>query len=85
MVGMGAPDIIVGVSGINLLWEIKDGTLSPSARKLTVMEAIFHAEWRGNIQIVESVDHALEIINQVRREARDHARGVITMEKGGAE
>ena len=34
-VGDGFPDLVVGFMGIIRLMEIKDGTLSPSRRKLT--------------------------------------------------
>lgn len=60
--GKGAPDILVGVRGRNLLFEIKDGRKVPSARKLTDDEADFHAGWRGQVAVVKSVDEALEAI-----------------------
>ena len=60
--GKGAPDILVGVQGRNLLFEIKDGAKVPSARKLTEDEAEFHAGWRGQVAVIESVDDALKAI-----------------------
>lgn len=67
-IGMGCPDILVGVNGLNLLWEIKDGSLSPSRRQLTADELEWHESWRGHVQIIESVDHALRTINHYRRD-----------------
>lgn len=61
-VGKGCPDIIVGYHGINYLIEIKDGSLSPSKRKLTPDEATWHDTWRGQVNIAKSVDEALTLI-----------------------
>lgn len=61
-IGKGAPDIAVGYMGKNALIEIKDGSKPPSARKLTPDEERFHAEWRGQVAVVESVDEAIAFI-----------------------
>ena len=61
-IGGGFPDIVVGVDGVNWLIEIKDGSLSPSRRKLTHDEETFHLWWNGLVETVESVDEALELI-----------------------
>ena len=61
-VGMGAPDVLVGVRGRCFLLEIKDGDKSPSRRKLTEDQQTFHAGWRGHLAIVESVDDALRVV-----------------------
>ena len=66
-IGKGCPDLLVGVSGINLCWELKDGSAIPSARQLTIPEIKWHDEWRGQVQIVESVDDAIRAINYIRR------------------
>ena len=66
-VGKGVTDLLVGVSGKNLLIEVKDGSRSPSKRKLTPDQMIFHAEWRGQIAKAESVDEAISIVNEARR------------------
>lgn len=57
--GGGIPDILVGIRGVNAIFEIKDGGKSPSRRRLTGDEAEWHAAWRGKVHIVESVEHAL--------------------------
>lgn len=61
-IGKGAPDIAVGYKGKNALVEIKDGSKPPSARKLTPDEEKFHAEWRGQVTVIESVDEAIAFI-----------------------
>jgi hypothetical protein len=42
--------------------EIKDGNKRPSARNLTPAEKEFHAIWRGQVSVVNSLDEALEAI-----------------------
>ena len=63
--GQGAPDAICGYKGVNLLIEIKDGGKPPSKRKLTPDEQTWHAEWRGQVAIVESVEDAVRLLNSV--------------------
>lgn len=65
-VGSGFPDIVCGKNGINLLVEIKDGSLSPSRRKLTKDESAFHNLWLGNIVIIESVDDVLRLDAKIK-------------------
>ena len=66
MVGDGVPDLIVGIAGITLLVEIKDGKKPPSARQLTRAEALFHENWRGRKpEIVMSVTDAEEIVSGI--------------------
>ena len=66
-VGQGCPDLLVGIHGTNDLWEIKDGSLSPSRRRLTIDQIKWHDEWRGHVQIIDSVDKAVARINFIRR------------------
>lgn len=58
-VGKGCPDILVGHRGNNILMEIKDGSLSPSRRRLTDDEAEWHNAWCGQVVTVHTVDEAL--------------------------
>jgi hypothetical protein len=61
--GNGIPDLLVGFCGETLLFEIKDGSKPPSARRLTPLEQAFFARWRGgDLRMVESVDEALAAI-----------------------
>jgi hypothetical protein len=67
-VGGGFPDVVLGYKGVNMLVEIKDGSKPPSARALTKQERKFHAEWGGDVQIVETLDDCLELISKMRAE-----------------
>ena len=60
--GFGCPDLLVGNGGRNWLMEIKDGTRKPSERRLTTDERFFHASWRGQVCVVETVEEALSWI-----------------------
>ena len=66
-VGEGCPDLLIGVAGLNLLAEVKDGAKVPSARKLTGPQEKWHDEWRGQAEIIESVEDALVLVNMARR------------------
>lgn len=65
--GGGFPDGVAEINALTVLVEIKDGAKRPSERKLTPAEAVFHAEWRGPLVIVETVDDVLRLVNGVRR------------------
>lgn len=62
--GKGAPDLLVGYRGKNLLMEIKDGAKSPSRRKLTEDEQEWHETWRGQVAIVTSVAEAIALLER---------------------
>ena len=61
-IGGGCPDLLVGFRDRNYLFEIKDGSKSPSARQLTPDETKWHAEWKGQVYVVERPEAALLII-----------------------
>lgn len=61
-VGNGLPDLICGFRGKNYLLEIKDGNKPPSRRRLTEDEKKWHKQWQGHVDIVESVDDAINLI-----------------------
>ncbi len=63
--GKGFPDIVAGYRGINYLIEIKDGSKSPSKRRLTPDEQEFHDLWRGAAIVVNDVDEALKAIGAI--------------------
>lgn len=69
-IGKGVPDILCGMAGINVIFEIKDGSKPPSARKLTPDEAQWHAEWRGQVHVVESPEEAITLMREL---ANGHA------------
>ena len=56
-VGKGCPDILVGVRGVNFLFEIKTdrGTL-------TTDQKLFHKLWPGQVNVIRSLDDALQVI-----------------------
>lgn len=58
-VGQGCPDLLVGYRGQNILMEVKDGELSPSARKLTDRQVEWHRDWRGQVAVVCNVREAM--------------------------
>jgi hypothetical protein len=56
--GNGVGDLLVGARNLNFLLEVKDGSKPP----LTPDQVGFHATWKGQIVIVNSVDEALKAI-----------------------
>jgi Holliday junction resolvase len=60
-VGQGFPDLVIGRDGVNVLVEVKDGSKPPSAQKLTPDQVEFHAAWNGRIEVVNSVESALQL------------------------
>lgn len=68
-VGQGCPDLLVGHRGVNILMEVKDGQKSPSERKLTSDQIVWHSSWNGVVFLVTSVQEALQtlgVINEKR-------------------
>jgi Holliday junction resolvase len=61
-VGGGVPDLLVGRNGCNILLEIKDGTRKPSERALSDDEQTFMESWRGQYEIAESVQFAVQYV-----------------------
>jgi Holliday junction resolvase len=60
----GCPDILVGCGDVNYLFEIKDGSKPPSARKLTIDEITWHRVWRGQVAIVYSFADCMRIMGR---------------------
>jgi len=61
--GGGVPDLLVGWRGQNLLMEIKDGRLPPSARKLTPDEQEWHDAWTGTpVYLITCIGDALDAL-----------------------
>lgn len=61
-VGSGCPDLVCGRAGVTYLLEVKDGSLPPSARKLTPDQQDWHATWRGQVAVVKNIDEALAAV-----------------------
>lgn len=62
MVGKGFVDIVIGWRGKNFLIELKDGAKSASRKLLTADEKEFFQTWNGQVDIAESFDDILKII-----------------------
>ena len=60
--GDGFPDLVVGWRGINVLFEVKDGTKRPSEIKLTPKEAAFADAWQGLYLVVYSATEAEQLL-----------------------
>ena len=57
--GKGAPDILVGRHGENILVELKDPVQPPSKRKLTHDEKVWHATWRGQVLVAMHIEEII--------------------------
>lgn len=65
--GDGIPDLLVGFCNQNFVMEIKDGSKPPSQRRLTKAQVKWHSEWKGNVFIIETIEHALIILNEIEK------------------
>ncbi len=69
-VQVGMDDILIGTKGINFWFEIKDpkhvsaktGLINESAKKDS--QKRLEKEWKGNYNIVSSLDEILNVINK---------------------
>jgi len=59
-VGGGCPDLLVGKAGKNWLMEIKNPEYSG---ELTDDEREFFASWKGQVDVVATIEEALEIVS----------------------
>jgi len=66
--GKGVPDLLVGVGLKNYLLEVKDGSLVPSARKLTQDEQRFQRAWKGQWGIIEDIRDVVRFVQVWRKE-----------------
>lgn len=67
MVGQGCPDLVIGISGVNVLVEVKDGSKPPSERRLTDDQVLWHSAWRGmKVEIVISKADVVQLVNRIR-------------------
>ena len=66
-VGNGFPDLAVGLCGINLLVEVKDGDKPPSARTLTPDQVDWWNQWQGWAELVETLDDVDRLCERVRQ------------------
>lgn len=62
-IGKGCPDLLVGWRFRTWLFEVKDGSKPPSARKLTADEENWIREWNGGLVfVVESPEQAIHTL-----------------------
>jgi hypothetical protein len=67
-IGKGCPDLLISIpGGHTFLAEIKDGSKPHSKRQLTPAQKLFHEKWVGAIVVIHSVEEALTIVKQIRR------------------
>jgi hypothetical protein len=69
--GAGCPDLLVGYKGFNILLEVKDGNKSPSQQKLTPDQVIWHRDWRGHVNVVNSSEQAIIAVLTTARDLSD--------------
>jgi hypothetical protein len=55
---------LVGINGQNFLLEIKDGSKPSSKQNLTPEQQTFHANWKGELRVVNSVKEALAFLEE---------------------
>lgn len=58
-IGRGCPDILVGFQSKNYLFEIKNPA---QLWKFTSSEEAWFAQWRGQVNIIETAEEALQIM-----------------------
>ncbi|MBD1210684.1 MAG: hypothetical protein H9535_19810 [Ignavibacteria bacterium] len=70
-VGKGCPDILIGDRGYNFIAELKDDKQPLSGQKLTLVEAKWHEQWRGQKVILHNVEEAINFLNHSRKQHRN--------------
>jgi hypothetical protein len=64
--GKGVPDLLVGWHGRTYLLEVKDGTLPPSARRLTPDQEAWHKAWCGRpVTVITCVEEAISTLQEL--------------------
>ncbi len=65
-IGKGCPDLVVGIRGVTLLVEVKDGSKPPSQQQLTDDEIDWMRRWRGSpVHVVTSAEVAAQLVKRV--------------------
>lgn len=64
-VGMGCPDLLVGLSGKNYLIEVKDPSKPKADRQLTERQVEWHGNWKGQAVVLEADEEFIKFV-------RDH-------------
>jgi hypothetical protein len=69
-VGKGCPDLLCALDGVTFLIEVKDGAQPPNKQALTPDQKTWHAGWRSQVHIVNSVAGALAVAEMYRLKER---------------
>jgi Holliday junction resolvase len=69
-VGAGVPDLLIGCNSITDLAEVKDGSKSPSAQKLTPDQVQWHDEWKGSVRVINCPEDVIQHVAQLRGQRR---------------
>ena len=64
--GGGFLDLVCAYDGFTALLEAKDGSKSPSERRLTKDQVKFTSKWPGMWAVAESPDQALAALNRMK-------------------
>jgi len=64
-IGDGAPDLLVGYRGYNILMEVKDSDKPPSKRKLNNKQIKWHDAWRGQSHKIETATEAIQLCRDI--------------------
>jgi hypothetical protein len=64
--GRGSPDIAVGFGDRNYFFEIKDPTQPKWNKRLTPDQKKWHAEWKGQVAVIETIEDALRAIKETK-------------------
>lgn len=67
--GDGWGDAVIGYRGLSVPVEIKDGSKSPSRRKMTDDEKAMHLQWRGSFALIEGVGDILDVKRKIEEQA----------------
>lgn len=65
-VGKGCPDLLVSVGGKNYLLEVKNPSKPKADQKLTPAQVKWHKAWRGQVDIVKTIDEALKAVGLLK-------------------
>ena len=66
-IGKGCPDLLVGYRQQNFVFEVKDGSKPPSARRLTVDEKRWIGAWKAPVYLIESPAEAVALLKMVTK------------------
>lgn len=68
-VGNGAPDLLIGYRGCNLLLEVKRPDSGPVKAGLRPEQAAWHQRWAGHVTTVRTIADALAAVGAVERQS----------------